>query len=229
LNRAGHGAGQVLADRERREAARAASEAIERALIRPAANEQQAVLDLLPRQAATRLADRVRLLATRLAKTNAVQRRRILAAADALILALYRRAAPNRWWCGWCDASVGREGAQQRAGVGAVIHDEAGREIESICLPVAARAAFDAEIAALEATLAAAAARGEGRARSFRVYSDCAALVSLWHEHRRDPRLRVVRELTRKLRRFELRQLPRRHNQPAHRLARAAASGTRAR
>lgn len=216
----------VTVERARREAARAAGEAVDRALLSSAPADLQSALELLQRHDAPVAADRVRLRAKRLAKTRASRRRSILDAADALVLALYRRAAPEGWLCGWCDASVGRDGQPQRAGVGAILVDARGRETARISRPGAGCEPFEAEVAALEAVLEAA-ARDDGTKR-IRVYTDCTALVALWLQHRRDPRLRVVRERARRLRRFELRSLPRRHNQIAHRLARDAALGSHA-
>jgi ribonuclease HI len=212
-----------VAARARREAARVVSEAIDRALLRPASNELQRVLALLKGHDATSAADRVRLRAKRLAKVHAAQRSRIPGAADMLVRMLYCHAAPDGWLCAWCDASVAGDRSPPRVGVGAVILDEHGRELARISRPLAECAPFEAEIAALEATLLTAAARGA--AQRIRVHTDCDALVSLWLRHRSDPRLRAVRELARELRRFELRRLPRRHNQLAHRLARDAAAG----
>jgi hypothetical protein len=47
----------------------------------------------------------------------------------------------------------------------------------------------------------------------------------LWNRRRADPRLDTVRALTRVLRGFAIRAVPRAHNQPAHGLARAAMMG----
>ena len=207
----------------RREATRALSEAIDRALLQSSADDRRSALDLLQRRDATRLADRVRLQAARLARARTSQCKRILAAADALVLSLYHQAAPAGWLCGWCDAAVVRAGPRRAAGVGVIVFDESGREIDRICMPIAGREPFEAEIAALEATIEAVAR--QGRAKCMCVYTDCAALVSLWLRQRSDPRLSAVRTLTGRLRRFELRVLPRRHNQCAHRLAREAALG----
>ena len=164
------------------------------------------------------MANRVQLRAKRLARTHATQRSQILVAAEALILALYRSAAPAAWLCGWCDATVARDGSPRYAGVGAVILDGHGRECARLCEPIAGREPFEAEIAALEATMQAALGHGE-HARRIRVYTDCAALVSLWLQRRRDPRLSGLRALASRLRRFELHRVPRRHNRVAHRLA----------
>lgn len=203
----------------RREQARALAEAIDRALLGSAAGLQR-VLALPRRDDAARVADRVQLRAKRLAKARAGQRSHILAAAWTLILGLYRASLPADWLCGWCDATVVHDGGERRAGVGGLIVDGRGREFARFSEPVAECDPFEAEIAALETVLKAA-ARGR-RARRIRIYTDCDALVSLWLQHRRDPRLSGVRSLARGLRRLELRALPRRHNPIAHGLARKA-------
>jgi ribonuclease HI len=208
----------------RREQARSLAEAIDRVLLRSAPADR--ALELARRQDATRMADRVQLRVKRLAKTQATQRSHILTAADTLILRLYRAAVPAGWQCGWCDATVTRDGSLRYAGVGAVILNDRGREVARLSEPIAECEPFEAEIAALEAALQAAAGHG-GRARRIRVYTDCGALVSLWLQRRRDPRLSTVRLMASRLRRFELRHVPRRHNQIAHRLARKAAARLR--
>lgn len=209
-----------------RQAARALAAAIERALLRPAAANVQRVLELARRDGATRAADRVQLRAQRLAKAQAALRGPVLAAADALVLRIYHAAAPAGWLCAWCDATVVRDRAPPRAAVGALLLDRHAREFARISEPVAACEPFQAEIAAVAAALQAAAARG-AHAPRIRVYTDCDALVALWLQRRRDARLGAVRELARRLRRFELRLVPRRHNRMAHRLARAAMAAAR--
>jgi len=204
-----------------REKRAALAEAIDRALLRSAAADLQRVLGLSQREDAARMADRVQLRAKRLAKTYATQRSHVLAAASTLILRLYGAAVPADWLCGWCDATVDRDGARRYAGAGGVILDGRGREFARVCEPIAEAEPFEAEIAALEAVLRAAAGRSE-HARRIRVYTDCDALVSLWLHRRRDPRLSGVRSLACRLRRLELRPVPRRHNRIAHRLAREA-------
>jgi hypothetical protein len=197
------------------------AEAIDRALLRCAPADLQRMLELARREDPTRVADRVQLRAKRLAKKQGSQRSRILASADTLILRLYLGRAPAGWLCGWCDATVARAGARRCAGVGGVLLDARGREVARFCEPIAECEPFEAEIAASQALLQAAAASG-ARAQRMRIYTDCAALVSLWLQRRRDPRLNGLRALASKLRRFELHRVPRRHNQVAHRLARKA-------
>jgi hypothetical protein len=79
--------------------------------------------------------------------------------------------------------------------------------------------AFQAEIAAAF-TLSRTAI--DHRAERIRVHTDCKALVELWIQHRDDLRLTQLRALARRLQRFELRAIPRLHNQPANLLARQA-------
>jgi ribonuclease HI len=195
-----------------REAARALAAAIERALLRFVPANVERVLELARREDASRAADRVRLRAKRLVKAKAAPRGAVLAAADALVLRIYHAAAPAGWMCGWCDATVVRD----RAAVGALLLDRHAREFARVCAPIAACEPFEAEIAALEAALRAL------RAKRVCVYTDCDALVALWLQRRRDARLAAVRALARRLRRFELRRVPRRHNKVAHQFAREA-------
>jgi hypothetical protein len=204
--------------RAQRQAKRALNEAIDRALLGSAA-ERQRVLELGGPEDAAPLADRVRLRAKRLAKSQAAHRSQILTGAESLVLAVYRHAIPRGWMCGFCDASVAAHNDGRVAGVGGIILDASGRTVVRISRRSADCEPFEAEIAALEATLDAATGLGEG-ARRIRVYTDCDALVALWLQRRADPRLRGVRALARRLRGFQLHRLPRRHNQAAHRLAR---------
>jgi len=208
----------------RREQARALAEAIDRALRHRGPADLQRVMDAARRQEPARVADRVQLQAKRLAKTQAARRARILQLADELVQRLYLGAAPPGWLCGWCDAAVLRDVADRCAAVGGVLLDDRGRELARLSEPVAERQAFEAEIAAAQAILQSAAKRGAHTQR-IRVHTDCGALVSLWLRRRRDPRLAALRALAARLRRFELRRVPRRHNRIADRLAREALRG----
>jgi ribonuclease HI len=194
-------------------------------LLQATPEDLERVLAAADRRAVPAVADRVRLQAKRLTHARPAQRGRVLPAAEALVLALYRHGTPPGWLCAWCDASVMREGPLRRVGVGAIVLDRAGRPCARVSRQIAECGSFEAEIAALEAALAAAAAHRDHGAPGIRVYTDCDALVSLWLQHRHDLRLRAVRVSARKLGRFELRSLPRRHNQVAHHLARAGAPG----
>ena len=213
--------------RARREAAHALNEAIDSALLHRASGAQR-MLEAQARRDVVGLADRVRLRAKRLAKSHAMHRSQILDAAAGLVLAVYRYAGPRDWMCGFCDASAAPHDEGRGAGIGGVIFDGSGRTVARFARPTSKRNPFEAEIAALEATLDAAAALGDGAPR-LRVYTDCDALVALWLQRRRDPRLQGVRALARRLRGFQLYSLPRRHNQAAHHLARHAACAIKAR
>jgi ribonuclease HI len=208
--------------RTRREAARALNEALDCALLGYPSAEWQRVLELGREHDVISLADRVRLRGMRLAKSHALHRSRILHAADGLVLAAYCHAARAGWLCGFCDASAMLRGEARGVGIGAVVLDGRGRIVAQVSRRTADCEPFEAEIAALEATLDAAAGLDAPR---IRVHTDCDALVALWLEHRRDPRLRGVRERAGRLRGFQLHSLPRRHNRTAHRLARSGASG----
>jgi hypothetical protein len=150
------------------------------------------MLELGRREDAAPLADRVRLRAMRLAKSQAAHRSQILTGAESLVLAVYRHAIPRGWMCGFCDASVAAYGDGRASGVGGIILDASGRTVARISRRGADREPFEAEIAALEATLDAAAGLGETTLR-IRVYTDCDALVALWLQRRGDPRLRSPR------------------------------------
>jgi hypothetical protein len=82
-------------------------------------------------------------------------------------------------------------------------------------LPLAA-----AELAALIAAVTTAVARG---ARCLRVHTDCQELIHLWQDRRGDDRLSTLQDAAFRLRRLQLRLIPRRFNQSANALARDAA------
>jgi ribonuclease HI len=206
----------------RRDAARALNEALDCALLGYPSAEWQRVLELGRQQNVISLADRVRLRGMRLAKSHALHRSRILQAADSLVLAVYCHVARAGWLCGFCDASAMLHGKARGVGIGAIILDGRSRTMAQVSRRTADCEPFEAEIAALEATLDAAAGLDAPR---IRVHTDCDALVALWLQHRRDPRLHGVRARAGRLRGFQLHGLPRRHNQTAHRLARSGALG----
>lgn len=194
--------------------ARALNALIDASLLTPGA-DPRALAARLPEQEAAALAERVRRRATLLARREKAHADAILAVREALILALYARAAPPGAFTAWSDGSS-RHG---KAGIGGLLMDPQGLTVARLSEPRPGLDAFAAEIAALEAVMRAAAERGAGR---LRVYTDCVALLLLWLEKRADPRLAEVRERARRFRRFELRALPRLHNQSANRLAREA-------
>ncbi len=176
----------------------------------------------LPDLDAAALAERVRRRATLLARRDRSHADAILTVRDALILAVYARATPRDAFTAWCDGSC----RQGEAGIGGLLMDPEGRITARLCQPMRGLDAFGAEIAALEAMMRAAPEHGAVR---LRVYTDCIALLLLWLEKRADPRLGQVRQLARRFRRFELRALPRLHNQSANRLARQALAAACAR
>jgi hypothetical protein len=192
--------------------------AIDLALMARSRAGREALLALVPARTATRLVEPVRRRARSLAR-RARGGRRLERARDALILALYARAAPAGWACAWCDGSF-VPGEPPRAGLGALLFDGSGRLVARVSRRTLASDPFAAEIAALEATLAAASRRGLGR---LRVHTDCAALARMWRERRAEPRLAAVRAQAAALARFELTAIPRLHNPLANRLARGAA------
>jgi ribonuclease HI len=191
---------------------------IDAALLDPTHQRAWAVSRALPRLELAALAERVRRRATLLARRARPQTAAILDARDNLIQALYARDSPRGWCTAWCD---GASDAPRTAGIGGLLVDLEGQVIGHWSRAIAPRDPFTTEIAALAATLEFAAAHGVDR---LRVYTDCVALVRLWHEHRTDDRLRKVRARTARIERVQLRALPRWHNQPAHRLARVGAN-----
>jgi len=200
-----------------RELARRLNQAIDRSLAEPAEGDVAALRRMAGRVPPQELAERVRLRAIRLGRRGA----RIHERRDALMMAIYAAAVPRGWFVAWCDGSSSRAPAG-RAGLGGLIVNPQGEIAARIARFAADLDPFGAEIAALAAMLQVGLASGASR---MRVHTDCSALVQLWHAQRADPRLADVRVLARKLRRFELRAVPRRHNEPANRLAREAMTG----
>jgi len=197
-----------------RELARRLNQAIDRALLEPAEGDVAALRRMAGRPPPVELAERVRQRAIRLGRHGVrIQERR-----DALIAAIYAAAVPRGWFVAWCDGSSSRT-PPGRAGLGGLIVDPQGELATRVARFVPDLDSFAAEIAALVAVLEAGIASGASR---MRVHTDCPALAQLWHERREDRRLDAVRALARRYRRFELRAIPRRHNEPANRLAREA-------
>lgn len=205
-----------MADAEGRRRARALNALIDACLLAPGEHPPRELAICLPAEDVTALAERVRRRATLIARRERPHAEAILTARDALILALYASATPRGAFTAWSDGSS-RQG--QAAGIGGLLMDPEGRMVAHLSQPLQGLDAFAAEVAALEAVMRAAADRGAGR---LRVYTDCVALLLLWLEKRADPRLEQVRKQAHRFRRFELRALPRLHNQPANRLARQA-------
>lgn len=196
------------------------NDAIDRALRDPSEPTIRVLLDHPAAHNAPQLSERVRRRAALLDKSDPHHGNQILSARDTLIFAIYRHAAPKGWYTGWCDASVRQRIDGRFAGIGGILMDAQGKIVVEFGRFAGALDSFEAEIAALVALLQVSVARGAERVR---VYTDCVALVLLWHQRRRDPRLAPVLELMRKFRGAEIRFIPRQHNQPAHTLAKTAA------
>jgi ribonuclease HI len=165
------------------------------------------------------VAERVRRRAAVVCKAHPERSSQILRARNTLIFAIYGDAAPPGWSCAWSDGSSFRFNHHRIAGLGGVLVGPDGHRLARISRIVADLDPFEAEIAALAATLQTALAHDVERIRA---HIDCDALVSLWSEQRSDPRLAPLRALATRFRRIHLRAVPRQHNQPADRLARAA-------
>lgn len=188
---------------------------IDAALLDPACRRAWAVSLALPKHEVAPLAERVRRRATLLTRRARTQTVSILDARENLIQALYARDSPRGWCTAWCDGATD----VSAAGIGGLLLDTQGQEVGRWSHVISPRDPFATEIAALVAALDFATVHRVGR---LRVYTDCVALVRLWHEHRADDRLDTVGARTTQFARLQLRALPRLHNQPANRLARAA-------
>jgi hypothetical protein len=203
-----------------RELARRLNQAIDRSLVAPAESDVAALRRMAGRVRPQELAERVRLRAIRLGRRGASVRKQ----RDALMTAIYSAAVPRGWFVAWCDGSSSRAPAG-RAGLGGLIVNPQGKVAAQFARFVADLDPFGSEIAALAAVLQVGLAAGVSR---MRVHTDCSALAQLWHARRADPRLDDVRALARRYLRFELRAIPRAHNDPSNRLARQAMAGTAA-
>lgn len=168
------------------------------------------------------LAERIRRRAARRVRLQPVRAREILWTRDRLIFAVYASPLPADGFSAWCDGSSMRTDSAASNGIGAIVTDAHGAIVAKTAGRVLAVASFETEIAALEQTLELASGHG---ARHLRAHTDCPALAQLWSRHPHDRRLAAIRRLARRFERFELKAVPREHNQPAHRLAKAAAQG----
>lgn len=192
--------------------------AIDEALLDPGRHGAMTLYSIAGDRAPATLAERVWRRASRLAaRVRDIAQRR-----DELIAAVYVAAAPCGWFNAWCDASSSRS-PPGRSGLGGLVMDGKGRIVKRVARVVPERDPFTAEVAALAEVLQAALDAG---ATQLRVHTDCAALAQLWYKQRTDPRLDAVRALARRLRGFGILPIPRAHNQPANKLARAAMTST---
>jgi ribonuclease HI len=171
----------------------------------------------------TALVDKVCRRAAQLARRERARRAALIAARDAVILALYAQATPRGWMAAWCDGTTRAADIEHSAGIGGVIVDRRGRIIASVARKLTEPSALHAEIAAANAVLALA---FEAGIRRVRLHTDCKGLVDLWLSRRDDPRLATLCAQAKHLDRVHMRLVPRRHNQAAHRLAHAATRGS---
>jgi ribonuclease HI len=193
--------------------------AVDYALQNPDAETLPALLALAANEATIPLCDRIFRRATRLTRRNWSETAAVVATRNRRVLEVYAHRAPKSWFSAWCDGSSTTNADGRRAGIGLVLMDTQHALIAALGEPAGALSALDAELAALEATVKTAVARGAGY---LRVHTDCPALVHLWQDRRDDDVLSGVRQAARPLRRLRLRLVPRQLNQAANALARDA-------
>jgi ribonuclease HI len=203
----------------RRQQAQQLNAMLDQALLSLTSSYRYQIQQLITTHQVKKLAERLRMRATILAKQQPRQREPILEARDALILALYAAAAPRGWACAWCDGRCIKVNAQQHAGIGAILIDERGVIVARISQAIGVKDSFSAELIAVVAIMKTALKHDQ---RQLRVYCDNYGLIQLWCEQRNDSRLVEMRRLAASLERFSLHPIPRQYNQPAHRLAIAA-------
>ena len=133
------------------------------------------------------------------------------------MLEIYAHRAPKGWFSAWCDGSSTTDADGRRAGIGLVLMDAQHEVIAALGERAGALSPLDAELAALEATVKTAIARGAGY---LCVHTDCPALVHLWQDRHDNDSLAGLRETARSLRRLQRRLVPRRFDQVANALAR---------
>ena len=211
----------MSASATRRQQGQRVNTLIDQALLAPSADHQQQLVQLTQTLPVTPLADRLRKRATWICKRRREDTRQLLATRDALIMALYAAMVPTGWACGWCDGSSIKQDATYQAGIGGIVMVSQGPVIVRISRAIGDRQAFEAEVAAVVAVIRAAL---DQQQRRLWVYTDNSGLARLWQTHREDDRLAELRQLSVQLDRFALQALPRRHNQPANALAKAAAT-----
>lgn len=204
----------------RKEAARRLNFLVDRALTDPGAVQTRAVLDHASPGSLHRLVDRIRRRATVISKRHAQSSQQILLARNQLVLRINAHLLGENVAAGWCDGSSVEIDGERSAGVGGLLMTHEGNIIASISNHAGRLDAFKAEIAALAAILREALEHGVERVV---IHTDCRALSAMWQQRRDDPRIASVRALAREFDSIKLRCIPRRHNGPAHTLAKKAA------
>jgi len=188
---------------------------VDEALREPGDASRVALLRLRQRVGTGALAERVRQRAALLARRLRTDSRAIHAQRDALVEAIYIAATPPGWCGAWSDGAS-RDG--EHAGLGGILLDHDGRRLATIAHSLEPMTALAAESAAFEAVLRLARDHGVQR---LRLHTDCHALADRWRSGR-ESALANARLLAQGFDGFELRIVPRLHNQPANALARGA-------
>jgi len=189
---------------------------VDEALREPDDASRVALLRLRRRVGTATLAERVRQRAALLGRRMRTDSRAIHAQRDALIEAIYAAATPPGWCGAWSDGAS-RDG--EHAGLGGILLDHDGRRLATIAHSREPMTALAAEIAAFEAVLQLA---GDHGVQRLRLHTDCQALVDRWRSGGGSA-LAHARQLAQCFDGFEIRIVPRLHNQPAAALARRAA------
>jgi len=189
---------------------------VDEALREPGDASRVALLRLRRRVGTGTLAERVRQRAALLGRRMRTDSRAIHAQRDALIETIYAAAMPPSWCGAWSDGTS-RDG--EHAALGGILLDHDGRRLATIAHSLEPMTALAAEIAAFEAVLRLA---GDHGVQRLRLHTDCQALVDRWRSGGGSA-LANARQLAQGFAGFELRVVPRLHNQPANALARGAA------
>ena len=119
-----------------------------------------ALLALVVDEATIPLCDRILRRATRLARQNRSETASIIATRNRRVLEVYAHRAPKSWFSAWCDGSSTTDADGRRAGIGLVLMDAQHEVIAALGEQAGALSPLDAELAALEATVKTAVARG---------------------------------------------------------------------
>jgi hypothetical protein len=158
-----------------------------------------ALMALAADEATIPVCNRVFRRATRLARRDRTETGAVIAARNRRVLEIYAHRAPKGWFSAWCDGSSTTDADGRCAGIGLVLMDTQHEVIAALGEPAGALSPLDAELAALEATVKTAVARGAGY---LRVHTDCPALVHRWEDRHDHDSLASLREAARPLRRL---------------------------